>query len=395
MTSERLSAPEFFRDPYPAYAELREQAQMAQIDGENRFLAIGFDAAYGILRDHSRFSSAGAEGDGDWDDGTAAEEREDGGLQIVLITDDPPRHTRFRGLVNRVFTPRRIAELEPWISGVVGTLLDGFEGDEIDTVEAFNIPLPVQVIATMLGIPPADGDKFKRWSNSLISTAVPPEERMADTMEMVEYLNGAIAERRAAATDDLIGALTAAEIDGEHLANWEVLGFAVLLLVAGNETTTNLLGNMQNVLAGRPDLWERLRADRELVELFIEETLRIDSPVQMLFRWAMEDTEVEGVAIPKGSWIGVCYGAANRDPKVFPEPDEFKLDRGLSRHVAFGMGTHYCLGSPLARMEASLMLNQMLDRYSAIEFGSEPGVRQTTSNIVRGFASLPLRLTPA
>jgi len=213
VTSDRLAAPEFFHDPYPAYAELREQAQMARIDGENRFLAIGFDAAYGILRDHSRFSSAGAEGDGDWEEGAAAEEREDGGLQIVLISDDPPRHTRFRGLVNRVFTPRRIAELEPWISGVVGTLLDGFEGDEIDTVEAFNIPLPVQVIATMLGIPPEDGDKFKRWSNSLISTAVPPEERMADTMEMVEYLNGAIAERRAAATDDLIGALTAAEID--------------------------------------------------------------------------------------------------------------------------------------------------------------------------------------
>ncbi len=161
--------------------------------------------------------------------------------------------------------------------------------------------------------------------------------------------------------------------------------------MAGNETTTNLIGNLLNILAARPDLWARLRDDRSLVEPAIEEALRLDSPVQMLNRFALEETELGGVALSPGDELSVCYGAANRDPRAFPEPDEYRLDRELSRHVAFGTGIHYCLGAPLARAEARIALNALLDRFERLEPGSVPGQRQRASHIVRGFQSLPLR----
>ena len=309
----------------------------------------------------------------------------------MLIQDDPPRHTRFRRLVNKAFTLRRIEALEPWMTEIANALLDDSGGGEVDFVESYTIPLPVKVIARLLGIPGEDYLIFKRWSDAFLSTVpVQMGERLQNLQAMVAYFGQIAAARRAHGAEDLITALVEANVEGEALQDWEILGFCILLLIAGNETTTNLLGNLFNALAERPELWRQMRDDRTLVEMVIEEALRYESPVQRLFRWATRETEISGVKIAKGDRITIFYGAANRDPEAFPQPDEFRLDRDLRNHVAFGAGIHYCLGAPLARAEARITLNAVLDRFPVLRPGQAQAVRQTESPVVFGFKQLPL-----
>jgi cytochrome P450 len=392
VSEQALFRPETIADPYPLYRELRPRSPLplgspfgsGEAPNQPRmFGLLKFDHVYSALRDHETFSSQPRQGEG-------------GPFRLVLITDDPPRHTRFRRLVNKAFTPKRVAELEPWITTVANELLDSFPGEEVELVDSYTIPLPVKVIATLLGIPRDEYVTFKRWTDALLTTedSISQEERMKNIGEMVAYLGKVAAERREQAADDLISALVEAEVEGERLQDWEVLGFSILLLIAGNETTTNLMGNMLNLLAQRPDLWQRLKDDRSLVEPMIEETLRYESPVQVLTRLATRDVEVAGTVILEGSQVGVFYGAANRDPEQFEEPDEFRLERNLQNHVGFGMGVHYCLGSPLARAESRITLNAMLDRYARIEPAGD-SVRQTSSALIFGVRKLPLRLVGA
>ncbi len=263
--------------------------------------------------------------------------------------------------------------------------------EETDFVASYSIPLPVKVIARLLGIPGEDYLTFKRWSDAFLSTlAVQASERLQNLQDMVAYFGKMAAARRAYGAEDLITALVEADVEGEALQDWEILGFCILLPIAGNETTTNLLGNLFNALAERPELWRHLRDDRSLVETVIEETLRYESPVHRLFRWATRDLEVSHVKIAKGDRITIFYGAANRDPDAFPQPDDLRLDRELRNHVAFGAGLHYCLGAPLARAEAKITLNAFLDRFAAIRQGQEPAMRQTETPVVFGFKQLPL-----
>ncbi|MGI8925214.1 MAG: cytochrome P450 [Tepidiformaceae bacterium] len=379
-----------WKDPYPNYARLRAQSPWRQdtpgdSDGSALWCFLRHDDVYNGLRDHETFSSK-AMGNAPGSEGEP---------QLVLISDDPPRHTNFRRLVNRAFTPRRIAELEPWITSVSTELLDGMGAGEVDVVKNYTMPLPVKAIARLLGIPGDDYATFKQWTDSFLGGDADSStggDRGRDVMAMLAYFGEMVAKRRDAPAADLITALVEAEIEGEKLQDWEVLGFAILLLVAGNETTTNLMGNMLNALAQRPELWKQLREDRSLVERVVEETLRYESPVQVLFRRTLRDVEVNGRLIPTGERVGMFYGAANRDPEAFPEPDEFRLDRDLHNHVGFGMGIHYCLGSPLARAEARITLNQFLDRFAELGPGSSAGVRQTMTPIVFGFRELPLAL---
>jgi cytochrome P450 len=335
---------------------------------------------YSALRDHETFSSenlmAGRFGP-----------------PIVLIQDDPPRHTRFRRLVNKVFTLKRVEALEPWITSIAHELLDEIGDGTADVVESYTVPLPVKVIARLLGIPGEDYATFKRWSDAFLSTvSAERDDRLQNIQAMVAYFGQMAAARRSQGAEDLITALVQADIEGESLQDWEILGFCILLLIAGNETTTNLLGNMLNLLVDRPELWQQLRENRGLVETVLEETLRYEGPVQRLFRTVTRDVEVSGVKIAQGERITIFYGAANRDPRAFPEPDEFRLDRDLRNHVAFGMGIHYCLGAPLARAEARISLNAFLDRFPLLKRGEVPAVRQTASPIVFGFSQLPLVL---
>ena len=390
VSTPSLFSPELREDPYAVYRALRERSPVYQDEGSGMWVLTGFDAVYGALRDHETFSSAGGFG-GRGRGGGEGEGRERQ-QRMVLITDDPPRHTRFRQLVNRAFTPRRVAELEPWIEGIAGELLDAAGDGEVDVVEALTVPLPVTVIATLLGIPPAERERFKRWSNALVGGGESSEWRRGERAEMFAYLGQIAAERRAEPVDDLITALAEAEIDGQRLEDWEVVGFCVLLLAAGNETTTNLIGNMLNVLVDRPDLWAQLRDDRDLLDAAIEETLRFDGPVQMTLRATTHEVELDGTAIPAGARVAVAIAGGNRDPAEFAAPDEFRLDRELSKHVAFGMGVHYCLGAPLARAEARIALNALLDRYPTIERGAEPPELVSGIPMIRGFQRLPLTL---
>ncbi len=379
-------------NPYPAYARYRDQSPIVSqwplvlLDGTeiqvHTWMLLKYEQVSAALRVPATFSSQNPA------PGSVAP-------KLVLIQDDPPRHTRFRRIVSKAFTARRVAELEEWIKIVAAHLLEEIPaGKSVDAVGAFTMPLPLRVIARMLGIPGDDQPTFKRWSDSLVSFNggdFSAAERVKNGMEMMDYFRQIAPERRGKGGGDLITALVDAEVEGEHLEEWEILGFCILLLVAGNETTTNLMSNMLNILVERPQLWRRLREDRALVENAIEETLRFESPVQMLTRTVTHDIEIDGRKIFQGQPVAVSYGAANRDPAMFPDPDTFSLDRDASRHLGFGAGIHYCLGAPLARVEASIMLNAMLDRYSSLERGDGPPQRQRATNLLFGFGKLPLK----
>jgi cytochrome P450 family 109 len=396
-TGEPVVVEDFFKptnweNPYPAYRKWRERSPLiARIpfvlpDGSEleaySWLVLKHDEVYGVLRDHETFSSD-------------FPPVPNGPPRLPLIQDDPPRHAVLRRIVNKAFTARRIAQIEPWIRENAEELVAAMGEGEAEVVAALAIPLPVRVIARLLGIPGSDYLTFKRWSDSFLTSnarAVDPQSRLRNGMEMAAYFGRIAAERRTKGAEDLITALVEAEVDGARLAEPELLGFCILLLIAGNETTTNLIGNLLNLLAGRPDLWSRIRENRALVEGTIEEALRYESPVQVLYRWVRREAEIGRQRIVPNTIVAVAFGSANRDPAAFPDAEQFDIERDWTSHLAFGAGIHYCLGAPLARVEAAIALNAMIDRYDKIAPAARPGTRQSASNVIFGFTELPLRL---
>lgn len=316
-----------------------------------------------------------------------------------MLVLDPPDHTRLRSLVSQAFTPRAVARLQPRIEAIANELLDALEdAHEFDLMRSFANQLPVIVIAELLGVPPEDRVRFKRWSDGVAEglSYDPTGERfrrMAVHLQaLTDYFAEVVAERRREPREDLISALIAAEEHGSKLTEDEIYSTLRLLLVAGNETTTNLIGNGMLALLRHPAELEKLRADPSLMPRAIEEMLRYDSPVQAVRRIAMRDMTFEGVTIRRGDPVVCLLGAANRDPCAFEAPSSFRIDREGGRLVSFGHGIHYCIGAPLARLEASIGFRVLLERYPRLEL-APPGVWWRDTGSLRGLTRLPVRAT--
>ncbi|GAB4516480.1 MAG: cytochrome P450 [Anaerolineae bacterium] len=312
-----------------------------------------------------------------------------------LLELDPPDHTRLRALVHKAFTPRMVENLRPRIQQIADDLLgDIGPHGEIDLIERFAFPLPIIVIAEMLGIPPADRERFRDWTKTLLFGADVMQGQMA-VMEFVGYMHDQIDQRIANPRDDLLTGLIQAEEDGNQLTRMELLSMIFLLLVAGHETTVNLIGNGTLALMRHPDQMRKLQANPELIRNAVEEMLRYDGPVETTtLRWAFEDVLMGDKVIEAGDMVLAALHAANRDPAVFDDPDTFDITRDFThaKHIAFGNGIHYCLGAPLARLEGTIAINALLKHAPGLELNTElERLVWNKSMLLHGLESLPVR----
>ena len=395
--------PAFRIDPYPTYARLRAEDPVHQAE----FGALVFsryDDCMALLRD-PRSSSDGR-------NSTAYKEAIEQGTvdsEMLIMEEpsflflDPPDHTRLRGLVNKAFTPRVVERLRPRIQTRVDQLLDAAaEQGSLEIIEDLAYPLPVAVICEMLGVPVEDHVTFREWSRQAARSLDPEEalspEEQEQRRNVIEsfrnYFRGLIAERRKNPQDDLISALIAAEDEGNKLSEQELLSTCILLLIAGHETTVNLIGNGTLALLRHPDQLAKLQGDPSLAQSAVEEVLRYDPPVQFTGRIALEEMEVGGATLQKGQQSVILLAAANRDAAQFPDPDRFDITREGNQHIAFSFGIHFCLGAPLARVEGQIALSTLVRRFDNLALETE--APEYKENIVlRGLAALPVSFTPA
>lgn len=369
-----------WRDPFPWYRQMRQTAPVWYDTSSGVWNVFRYADVQRVLQDHPTFSS-------DLSGERPLAQRD--ALQASVISTDPPRHQRLRALVSKAFSPRSVSDLAPRIQAITDLLLDAVaDRDQIDVVADLAYPLPVMVIAELLGVPTEDRATFKRWSDAIVGG----NGRLGQAEgEVAAYFARIVEQRRAQPRYDLISSLLRAEVDGQRLTPVEILGFCVLLLVAGNETTTNLIGNAVRCLAEHPDALATVQSDPALLPTAIEEVLRYDAPVQALpTRVARVDVELGDQRIREGQQVVSWIGSANRDEEVFPDADRFVVDRSPNRHLAFGAGVHFCLGAPLARLEAKIALAAFLARYPRFVVVEE-AVTWTTSPIVFGPTSLPIQ----
>lgn len=383
-------SPAVRENPYPYYEELRRYAPVYQVEGAGLWVVSRFDDVVFVVKHPELFSSAPM-------NFQAAREGLFSAGAATIIGADPPVHTRLRTLVNRGFTPRRIADLEPRIRAIGAELVAGLRGrQEVDLTADLSIPLPVIVIAELLGVEAERRTDFKRWSDSIVTviSGSPTEEESAllrpHMKAFRDYFEEVVAQRRECPKDDLISALVRAQESEQALTPEEVIAFAALLLVAGNETTTNLIGNAVLALLNHPNELAKVRANRQLVPSLVEETLRYDGPVQGLFRMTTREVELAGTTIPTGAVVMPLFASADRDEREFPDPDRFDITRNADGHVAFGFGIHFCLGAALARLEARIALEALLfDLPPFVRAGNGP-VERINSIFLRGPKALPM-----
>jgi len=388
-------APKTHADPYPIYAALRAESPIQRTPRE-AWLVLGYEPAVAILRDHKRFSVEHNRYRKQTDDaGLGPTER---GMENIMLFKDPPDHTRLRTLVNKAFTPRVVERLRPRIQQIVDELLDAVtEHGQMDVISDFAYPLPVRVIAEMLGVPAEDRDSFKEWSRGVAPILDPDlgEEAFMKVAEaglaLAAYFDELVTERRANPQADLVSELIAAEDQGEKLTEEELRATLVLLLVAGHETTMNLIGNGLYALLRHPDEMQRLVTHPQLSKTAVEELLRFDGPVHLTARTAITDAEIAGTDIEAGDMCVVVLGAANRDPVQFPEPDRLDIAREPNRHIAFSAGGHFCVGATLARVEGQIAFETLLQRFPDVALASDD-VRYRATVTLRGLEALQVTL---
>lgn len=394
--------PAFQADPYPTYAWMREHEPIGvrELDGGTALVywVTRYADGVGVLRD-PRFSSAREIG-GLHGPGVPERFRRLGALLAhMMLLQDEPDHMRLRGLVNKAFTSRVVAGLRPRVETIVDHLIGATMArgtGRMDVIRDLATPLPVMVIAELLGVPVNDQSRLKRWSDDIAvlldgSVRMAGIPQAADSMgELGQYLRGVIADRRRDPRPDLISALLAAHDREDVLSEDELIANCVLLLLAGHETTTNLIGNGALALLRHPDQLARLRRDRGLAPSTVEECLRYDAPVQLTSRRAVEDLVLGGVPIGKEAEVDVFIGSTNRDGALFEEPDRFDVGRGATNHLAFGHGAHFCLGAPLARLEGEIALGRLAARLPRLELETEDPPRRP-GLVLRGLSALPVR----
>jgi hypothetical protein len=379
---------ELHDDPYPVYRTLRDEQPLYYCEARGVWVLSRFEEVWEAVHDQATYSSAQGVFPG------MGEYNPDQMLPVMIMMD-PPRHTQLRRLVNRAFTRRRIADLEQEIRGIardlVETLVDAGGGD---LVEDFAKPLPTIVIADLLGVPREDRKEFRQWSDRMIQDNPDDPEAAARAMEggasLLAYFADLIAERRRSPRGDLLTALIAAEVDGERLSDDELFGMCVLLLVAGNETTTNLVSNSAVLFDQNPDQWRAIVANPALLPGAIEECLRFDSPVQALARTLTRTVVIHGQTMNEGDKVLLVYGSANRDEREFSEPDTFDIERTIDRQLAFGHGIHFCLGAPLARLEAKVAYSELLGHSPEWTVTGTP--ERMHSGPIRGLLRLPVSM---
>ena len=388
-----LFSDEMRRNPYPVYDQLRSGAPVFHLPAFDLWMIFDFESVKRALSDHYAFSSdlshiPGHGNPGEW-----------------FIFFDPPRHTKLRAIISKAFTPRIIANLEPRIRELSRQLLDQvIHRGEMDLAGEYAVPLPMLVIAEMLGVPPEEWGRYRVWSDTILKLAntVTGDEQAARTIEeyrrvtdeMRVFLPELIAQRRAAHREDLLTRLAEAEVDGEGLTDREILGFVQLLLVGGQETTANLINNAILCLIEHPDQLARLESAPGLLPTAIEEVLRYWSPLQWMPRATRHDVVLHGQMIPAGKLVLPLIGSANRDARHFPQADRFDITRYPNPHIAFGHGIHSCLGAALARLEARIALNDLLTRIQCFELASDEPWEPRKALQVHGPSRLLVRFTP-
>ncbi|MDJ0847729.1 MAG: cytochrome P450 [Myxococcota bacterium] len=372
--------PDFADHAYEIYRELRDEHPLYRAEPTSSWALSRYEDVRSAAADPATFSS----------EGTSISL----GLLPMIQQLDPPRHDQLRDLLWKAFTPKRVAALEPRIREIASELIDAFVGEgRCDLLHAFASQLPSRVIGELIGIPPERRGDFLEWTEALI-TADPQRDWDTNPFALIyQEFTKLLDERRSDPRDDLVTALINAEIDGQGLTQEELLGFCFLLVVGGNDTTTNLLANGAVRLAQHPDQREALHRDPSGIPQAVDEMLRFDSPTQALPRIATRDVELHGQTIRAGEEVSLVWGAANHDERRFPDPERFDIRRENNRHLALGHGVHFCMGAHLARLEGRVSFEELLRRLPRYELESAP--RWQTSRWARAYQAVPIRFEPA
>jgi cytochrome P450 PksS len=404
-TNVNIASPGHKANPYPFYARLRAESPVHRVtlpDKQTAWVVTRYADVAAALKDERLVKdklnalTPGQVAKQPWMPGLFKP------LERTMLDVDAPDHSRLRALVHMAFTPRLVEAMTERVQALTDDLLDRLLDQrrahrQVDLIREYALPIPTTIIAEMLGVPVADQHKFHRWSSAIVSsnaTGLGMMLAIPRVVAFVRYLRKLIASRRASPQADLVSALVSSEEAGDQLSGDELLAMVFLLLIAGHETTVNLIGNGTLALLENPDQMEKLRQDPALIRTAVEELLRYASPLETATeRYAREDVTIEGVTIPQGSLVFAALASANRDDRRFPNPDKLDLAREPNRHLAFGLGVHYCLGAPLARLEGQIAINALLRRAPDLRLAVAPErLRWRKGLVLRGLAALPVRV---